>query len=198
METAEFVVDKVLALVKSPVPVAVMVTPLVPVTLALSVIAPFVAVLDRIACVPDRVLLAVRFPFAVIVSTPLVEVTAPLVPKLADAPVVTTVKLPPTEEAPRVRAPVLLTKAAPGLPVLIVIIEAAVKIGVPTVPIEPVVDASVMAGELPEVLVTVTLPVRVMLPLPLAVMKIVPPVLMLLLIAIDPLLVVKIETMPVP
>lgn len=189
--TEELVLARLALLVKSPVPVAVMVTLLVTVVLLLRVMLPFVAVLSTDSWLAEMGLPAVMLPLAVSVSVPLVEARAPLVPIFADAPVVVIEKLPPTVEAPNVTAPALDTVAVPGLPVLVVKVVALVSIGVPTVPISPVPDWRAIV--VPE---TVTLPVLVMAPEPLAVIFVVVPPPTLALIAIAPLLVVARVTVP--
>lgn len=170
-----------------PVPSVVIVTPLVPVALALSVTAP----LDpddvcNTSVLPEKALEAVILPLAIKVNVPLVEVMVPEVPMLAEAPVVVSEKLPPTVEAPRVTAPALETSAVPAPPLLMVRVPvAAVKIGVPDDPIVPVPEVRDTVGPL-----TVTEPERVIVPEPLAFMVTLPlePVETLALIAMPELL----------
>lgn len=170
-----------------PVPSVLMVTPVVPVALALRVTAP----LDpddvcKTSVLPEKALEAVILPLAVSVNVPLVEVMAPDVPMLAEAPVVVNVKLLPTVEAPRVTAPALDTSAVPLPPVLMVrVFVAAVKIAVPDAPIFPEPETNETVGPL-----TVTDPERLMLPEPLALMVTEPlePVEILALTAIPELL----------
>jgi len=98
------------ALVTFPVPSVVMVTPVVPVALAFSAIVPFDP--DEVLNtkeLPENALDAVMLPLAVIVNVPVLDVIAPLVVKLAEAPVVVSEKAPPTVEAPTDTAPALLT-----------------------------------------------------------------------------------------
>jgi len=167
MVTAELVVeiDVLPALVTFPVPSVVIVTPVVPVALAFKAIVPFdPAEVVSANALPEKALEAVMLPLAVMVNVPLLDVIAPVVVKLAEAPVVATEKLPPTVEAPRATAPALETSAVALPPELIVKpVEAAVKIGVPGAPILPVPEVSETVGA-----VTVTAPVRVIVPEPLA------------------------------
>lgn len=154
------------ALVTLPVPLVVMVTPVVPVALALSATAPFEP--DDVCStneLPDRVLDVVMVPLPVNVRMPLVEVMAPDVPMVAEAPVVVMEKLPPTVDVLIVTAPLLTMLAVPGLPVLALSSGAAVRIGVPAVPILPVSEARLTEPE-----VKVTAPDLVIAPEPLAVM----------------------------
>lgn len=172
IEMAELVVDKlpVAPLVTLPVPSAVIVIPLVPVAELLMIIAPLEP--DDVCStnvVPEMALDVVTVPLPVRVRAPLVEVRVPDVPIVAEAPVVVTVKLPPTDDAPKITAPVLEIVAAPGLPVLTLKVETAVSIGVPTVPIEPVPDVKVSVP-----VVRVTAPVLVIVPEPLALRLMVP------------------------
>ncbi len=62
----------------------------------------------KASALPDKVLEAVIVPLAVNVNVPLVDVMAPLVPRVAEPPVVVTEKSPPTEDAARVTAPALV------------------------------------------------------------------------------------------
>lgn len=110
-------------------------------------------------------------PLPVRVSVPFVEVTVPEVPIVADAPVVVMDKLPPTEDVPIKTAPALLMSAVPGLPVLALTVEAAVRIGVAPEPIVPVVEDKLTVPE-----VKVTAPVLVIVPEPLDATLIVPDV----------------------
>ncbi len=107
------------ALVTLPVPSVVIVTPVVPVAFAFRVIAP----LDpEEVCntkeLPERALDAVMVPLAVSVSVPLVDVTAPVVPMVAEVPVVVMERLPPTIDVSIIVLPALVTKPAPLPPVL--------------------------------------------------------------------------------
>lgn len=114
------------ALVTLPEPSVVMVTPVVPVTLALRVTAPFEPDdVTRDNAFPDRTLEAVSVPLAARLKVPLLDVIAPDVPSVAEAPVVVNEKLPPTVDVPSVSAPALVTSAVPGLPVLTVNTVAA-------------------------------------------------------------------------
>ncbi len=166
IEIAELVVDRVpvAPLVTLPVPSVVIVTPLVPVAELLMTIA---ALEPDDVCstnvLPEMALEVVIVPVAVRVRVPLVEVTVPDVPMVAEAPVVVMEKAPPTLEVPIVTAPALLTSAVPGLPALAVMVVAAVKIGVPEEPIAPVPEVRFTVGA-----VKVTAPDRVMVPEPLA------------------------------
>lgn len=115
------VIDLEAALVTLPVPSAVIVTPVVPETLWLSVTEPLEP--DEVCNateLPDTVrgLKTVILPLAVNVTVPLVDVTLPMMLRSADAPVVATEKLPPTDEVIMPTAPALLIYATPGLPVL--------------------------------------------------------------------------------
>lgn len=116
------------ALVTLPVPSVVMVTPPpLPVTWSLSVIDPFDPdEVCRTTVAPPIELDVVMEPLAIRVNAPLPEFTIPDVPMVAEAPVVVTEKLPPTDDVPIVTAPVLVMVAVPGLPVLAVRIFAAV------------------------------------------------------------------------
>ena len=108
MVTAELVVlmDLVEALVTLPVPSVVIVTPVVPVTFWLSVTEPLEPEdVVKTTALPEMLLEVVMVPLAVSVSVPLVEVIRPLVPRVAEPPVVVTEKSPPTEEAASVSAP---------------------------------------------------------------------------------------------
>jgi hypothetical protein len=90
-------------------PSAEIVTPVGPVTLALSVTAPLEPDdVCKTTALPDRACEAVIVPLPVSVRVPFVEVIAPLVPMVAEAPVVVMERLPPTVEVPSVTAPVLL------------------------------------------------------------------------------------------
>ena len=101
--------DLVAALVTLPVPSVVMVTPVVPVAFWLSVTEPLEPVeVLKVKALPEMTLDVVMLPLAVRVKVPFVEVTFPLVPILAEPPVVTTEKSPPTEDAAIVRAPALV------------------------------------------------------------------------------------------
>lgn len=172
IEMAELVVDKlpVAPLVTLPVPSAVIVIPLVPVAELLMIIAPLEP--DDVCStnvVPEMALDVVTVPLPVRVRAPLVEVRVPDVPIVAEAPVVVTVKLPPTDDVPTVTAPVLEILAIPGLPLLAVIVVAAVSIAVPAEPMLPVPDVKLMVPD-----VRVTAPVLVIVPEPLAFRLIVP------------------------
>lgn len=76
---------------------------------------------------------------------PPLAVRVPLVPILAEAPVVVTDIEPPAVEVPIVRAPAFVMVAEPEPPALMVRLLAAVWIGVPALPIEalPVVRLTV-------------------------------------------------------
>lgn len=166
MVIAEFVeeMDVDTALVTLPVPSVVMVTLFVPVALALSVTLPFEP--DDVcntSVLPERALEAVIVPLPVRLSAPVADVTVPEVPMVAEAPVVVTVKLPPTDDVPIMSVPVSLMSAVPLPPELAVRVVVAVKIGVPDEPMLPVPDVRFTVPE-----VTVTEPVRVIVPEPLA------------------------------
>lgn len=126
------------AFVTLPVPSVVIVTPVVPVALALRVIEPFEpAFVCSTSELPDKALL-VPMPPAVSVSVPFVDV---IVPDVVIDPLFTvdTEKLPPTDDAPNWMAPPELMKAFPGLPVLVVSVETPpITIGALIVPISPV------------------------------------------------------------
>lgn len=174
IEIAEFVDEMLVepAFVTLPVPSVVMATPVVPVPLALRAIVPLLpAEVDKTSELPDNTWLAVRFPLAVSVKVPLVDVIAPAVVILAEAPVVVIEKLPPMVDAPIAKAPVLDTNAVPGLALFAVNAEAAVNICVPTVPMSPVADVRLTVP-----VVRVTAPDLVMSPEPLALTLIVPDV----------------------
>lgn len=152
------------ALVTLPVPSVAIVTPLVPVASALSTMPPLEPEdVCNIKELLDKALDAVMVPLAVSVSIPLVDVTAPDVPMVAEAPVVVMEKVLPTVDVPIMTAPALLTSAVPGLPELTVIVEAAVRIGVPEEPMAPVPEVRFTVGA-----VKVTAPDLVMVPEPLA------------------------------
>lgn len=144
MVIGEFVVliDLVAALVTLPAPSVVIVTPPVPVTLPFKVIEPPEPEdVCRTTVFPDMVrgLKTVMVPLAASVTAPLVDVTFPVMPRVAEAPVVVTEKSPPTDEVVRKIAPALLMYAAPELPVLAdKLWVAAVSIGVPAEPMLPV------------------------------------------------------------
>lgn len=112
---------------------------------------------------PDIALEIVMVPLDVSDKVPLVDETLPLVPMVADPPVVVTEKLPPTDEVPRVTAPLLDMKAVPVPPTVAVSVPACVSIGVPTVPTVPLPDNRLTV--VPE---AVNAPERLMLPVPLA------------------------------
>jgi len=148
-----------------PEPLALIETVVELVAVALTAMLPFVpeAVCKTIA-LPLIALEVVMLPLPVSVNVPVDDVRIPEVPMVADAPVVVTEKLPPTVDAPRVTAPALETSAVALPPALTVkLVEAAVKIGVPDDPILPVPETKETVGA-----VTVTAPVRVIVPEPLA------------------------------
>lgn len=166
MEIAELVeeIEVEPILVTFPVPSAVIVTPLVPVRLVLTVIAPLEPddVVNR-TIFPLGAPPTERVPLAVRLSVPLVEMALLLTLRLADAPVVVTEKLPPTTDEPRAVAPALEISAVPEPPVFALSNAVEVSIGVPEEPIEPVMLVKLT---LPEV--RVTAPDRVIEPEPLA------------------------------
>lgn len=94
------------ALVTLPVPSVVIVTPLVPVALALRVMEPLE---PEDVCntneLPEKACEAVIVPLAVRVSVPLVDVITPVVPMLADAPVVVMERSLPTIDVSIIVAP---------------------------------------------------------------------------------------------
>ncbi len=159
------------ALVTFPVPSAVIVTPLVPVTLLLRVISPLE---------PDDVVrrtmfplgrpVTERVPLAVRLRVPLVETALLATFRLAEAPVVVTEKLPPTTDEPSVVAPALEISAVPGLLVFALNKAVEVSIGVPEEPMEPVMLVKLT---LPEV--RVKAPPRVIEPVPPAKTWMAPP-----------------------
>lgn len=182
--TAELVVEMDVepALVTLPVPSVVIVTPVVPVAFAFKATVPLLPddVLNTNE-LPERALDAVRLPFVVMVRAPLLEVIAPVVVKLADAPVVVSENVPPAVDAPTDTAPELVTKAVPGLPVLIVkLVLALVCMGTYVVPMSPVVDNNATV-----VPVMVESPVRIMSPVPFAetVLAVAPPILVPIVIS---------------
>lgn len=187
MDIGELVVlmDVETALVTFPVPSAVIVMPLVPVTLLLRVIAPLEPddVVNRTIFPLDGPA-AERVPLAVKLRVPLVETALLATLRLAEAPVVVTEKLPPTTDEPRVVAPALEIVAVPGLPVFALNNAVEVSIGVPEEPIEPVM---VIRLTLPEV--RVAAPDRVIEPVPPAKIWIAPlaPVDILALIVVSEL-----------
>lgn len=142
---AEFVLDIEVetAFVTLPVPSVVIVTPVEPVTSAFIVTAPLEPEdVCRVKALPKSTCELVIEPLPVRLSVPLLEVRAPDVPIVADAPVVVTEKLPPTDDVPISTAPVLLISAVPVPPVFAVMVEAAVNIGVPALPMLPVPDVN--------------------------------------------------------
>lgn len=156
-----------------PVPSVVIVIPVVPVALALRATVPLLPedVVNNSA-LPDNALEAVRLPFVVRVSVPVLEVIAPVVVRLAEAPVVVKENVLPTVEAPILTAPAFVTKAVPELVVFTVrLVVALVCIAVVVVPISPVPDDKAMVVPL-----TVESPTRMMSPVPLA----------LIVLAVDP------------
>lgn len=161
------------AFVTLPVPSAVMV--IAPVPVAVDALAlRFIEPLDpddvcSTRAFADNALLAVMLPLPVNVNVPVVDVMAPDVVMLAEAPVVVTEKLPPTVDVLMFRAPVLLMSAVAEPPVFALRSPAAVRIGVPDAPMLPLVEVkfTVLA-------VSVTLPERVIAPEPLALTLIMP------------------------
>ncbi len=141
MKIAEFVeeIDVEPALVTLPVPSVLIVTPRVPVALALSAMAPFEpSDVCKVSELPDSALLAVILPLATSVKEPVLDVIAPEVPMLPVAPIVVTEKLPLTVEAARVTASDSLKNAAPEVEALSVV--ALVSILVMSVPKMPEVE----------------------------------------------------------
>lgn len=113
-------------LVKLPVPSVVAVIPVVPVAFAFKAMVPLLP--DDVVNtreLPESALEAVRLPFVVIVSVPALDVMAPVVVRLAEAPVVVKENVLPTVEAPTLTAPALVTKAVPPLPEFAVRLELA-------------------------------------------------------------------------
>lgn len=184
------------ALVTLPVPSVVIVTPVVPVALALRAIEPLEP--DEVCNtseLPEKAFEAVMVPLAVRVKVPLVDVMLPEVPIVAEALVVVIEKLPPTVDVPSVTAPVLLTSAVAEPPALAVRIPAWIRIGVPDVPMLPVEEV-----RLTVLAVSVTLPDRVMVPEPLALTLTIPdePALTLALIVMAALAALVVSEMVPP
>lgn len=197
---AEFVEDMEVetALVTEPLPFVEILTPVVPVALALIAmelpIAPLLAVVDKTRALPETAFDIVKLALELRVNVPLVEVMAPDVPRSNSKLGAVMVKVLPTEELPTVKLDVkeLVINAVPGLPVFAVTVEALISIGVPTLPISPVPE-----DRLTVLLFTVKAPPKVMSPVPLACRFVVvapPPVLALMVML--PLLVVASVTVP--
>lgn len=107
--------------IRSPVPSVVMVTPFVPATEPLLLIVMFpleVEPVCRTTVLPDTGLPTIILPrFDVSVNVPEVDVRAPFTPIILEAPVVVTVKVPPTVELIKVRLKALVINAEPVPPV---------------------------------------------------------------------------------
>lgn len=128
-------------MVTLPVPSVVMVTPVVPVALALSAMLPLEPdEVCRSSEFPEITFEVVIVPLAVRLNSPLVDVMAPVVPILALLPVVVTANSPPTDDAARVSAPALLKYALAGLELFTESVVVDVLMLVPNEPMSPVLD----------------------------------------------------------